>query len=1005
MKTNLPPNPPSKRPFLNGRLFLRPGRMFVFLLIFAGTIHLFVNNSWESSAGAAAPAGSSQDGIWSSVDEGSISIDRTGKRVKAPRGQHRVRVDKAALARVLSQAPMEFSEAASRNRVEITLPMPDRTFARFWIEESPIMEASLAAQFPEIKTYRGQGIDDPTATTRFDWTPKGFHAMVLSASGTVYVNPFGSDREYISSNKSDLRRDGETFHCLVDDTSSVTEDQQTADVLPNVVTNAGTLHTYRLAVAATAEYTSAQGGTVPLALAAINTTINRVNGIYERELSIRMVLIANETTIIHTDTDTDDYTNGDVKKLIDENTTNLNKLIGSGSYDIGHVFGTETSGGDGLARAGVCGSEKASGVTGHSTPSGDGFDVDFVAHEMGHQFGAKHTFNGTTGSCGNLNQRTAASAYEPGSGSTIMAYAGICGAENLQLNSDDYFHVKSLEQIVAFVATHSCDVETSTGNVAPVILAGPNYTIPIGTPFTLTASGNDANGDALTFAWEEYDLGTQSPPFDDDGSRPIFRSFNPTVSPARIFPKLSAILSNTSSKGETLPTTNRTMVFQVTARDNRGGVNSAAMQVTATDNSGPFTVTQPNTAVVWTTGTTETVTWNVANTTAAPVSCAEVKISLSLDGGKTFFLLNARTPNDGSETVTVPFVPSGQARIKVEGFGNIFFDISDRNFIINAPPEITCPTNIVTSTDPGACSAVRNFTPTVTDIDKDVDINCTPASGTAFPKGTTTVQCVATDPFGATDSCSFTITVNDTENPVISCPANIVTGNDPGMCSAIVNPGTATATDNCSVASITGARSDGLPLNAPYPVGATTILWKATDTSNNTVTCTQTIIVNDVEAPVITASVADSCLWSPNHNLVDVGLSLAVVDNCSPLSAIAIAVRVTSDEKPEIDTQGDGMFSPDAVVTGSGVNQVVRLRAERMGGGDGRVYLVHITATDQYNNTALKVLRVGVPANQSLRTDPFTFCAIDSRPVPGSNAPDGGFFAQSPPALIIGRKQ
>lgn len=1004
MKTNLPPNPPSKRPFLNGRVFLRPGRMLVFLLLFAGTIHLFVNNSWESSAGAQAPAGSSQDGIWSSIDEGSISINRTGIRIKAPRGQHRVRVDKAALARVLSQAPMEFSEAARRNRVEITLPMPDRTFARFWIEESPIMEASLAAQFPEIKTYHGQGIDDPTATTRFDWTPKGFHAVVLSASGTVYVDPFGSDREYISANKRDLRRDGETFHCLVDDANSVTEERQTADVVANVVTNAGTLHTYRLAVAATTEYTAFHGGVAP-ALAAITTTMNRVNGIYERELSIRMVLVANETNIIFNDPMSEDgYTNGTQATMQDENQDILNREIGNGNYDIGHVFGT---GGGGRGDIGsVCANDrKGRGATCSMNPVGDAFDVDLVAHEMGHQFGANHTFNGSTSDCGPA--RTASAAYEPGSGSTIMGYAGTCGGENLQSNSDDYFHVKSLEQIVAFVAGNTCDVETSTGNIAPVILAGPNYTIPIGTPFTLTASGADANGDALTFAWEEYDLGTQSPPGTDDGSRPIFRSFDPTVSPARFFPNLLDILNSTSSKGETLPTTNRTMVFQVTARDNRaggGGVNSAAMQVTVTDSSGPFTVTQPNTAVVWTTGTTETVTWNVANTTAAPVSCAEVKISLSLDGGKTFFLLNARTPNDGSETVTVPFVPSDKARIKVEGFGSIFFDISDRNFRINAPPEITCPANIVTSTDPGACSAVRNFTPTVIDIDK-VDINCTPASGSAFPKGTTTVQCIATDPFGATDSCSFTVTVNDTENPVISCPANIVRGNDLGMCSAIVNPGTATATDNCSVASITGTRSDGLPLNAPYPVGTTTILWRATDTSNNTVTCTQTIIVNDVEAPVITASVADSCLWSPNHNLVDVGLSLAVVDNCSPLSAIAIAVRVTSDERPEIDTQGDGIFSPDAVVTGSGVNQVVRLRAERMGGGDGRVYLVHITATDQYNNTALKVLRVGVPANQSLRTDPFTFCAIDSRPVPGNNAPDGGFFAQSPPALIIGRKQ
>jgi len=591
-----------------------------------------------------------------------------------------------------------------------------------------------------------------------------------------------------------------------------------------------------------------------------------------------------------------------------------------------------------------------------------------------------------------------------------MAYAGICGvlgAEDLQDHSDDYFHVKSLEQIVAFIAGNTCDVETGTGNVAPFVNAGADVTIPMGTPFFLAGSGVDLNADTLTFAWEEYDLGTQSPPHTDDGSRPIFRSFKPTLSFTRTFPKLLDILNDTSSFGESLPTTSRNMTFQLTVRDNRaggGGVASDSMQVHVTDSSGPFTVTQPNSPIVWPVGTTQTVAWDVANTTAAPVSCGNVRISLSIDGGNTFpFVLVASTPNDGSETITVPDFPSTSARVKVEAVGNVFFDISNPNFIVNAPPKITCPADIVTLTDPGSCSAVVNFTATATDTDP-VTVNCTPASGTVFAKGTTTVQCVATDSVGATDSCSFTVTVNDHENPVISCPANIVTGNDPGQCSALVNPGTATATDNCLVSSIAGTRSDGLPLNAPYPVGTTTITWKATDSSNNFATCSQTIIVNDVEAPVITASVANSCLWSPNHNLLDTGLSLAVTDNCSPLSAIRVGVRVTSDERPEIETQGDGNFSPDAVVTGSSINQVVRVRAERMGGGDGRVYLLRITATDQYNNTALKILQVGVPAAQGPRAAPLAFCAIDSRPMPGNDAPDGGFFAESPPAPIIGFK-
>ena len=1007
MNDNLPnTNHPSKRFFFKNPLFVRLSRMLVCLLIFGGIIHLVANHSWESAAGASSGARQgSQDGIWRSADDVSIAI--VGRRSKTPRApQHKVRLDKAALARVLSLAPMEFSEDASRNKILLTLPMPDRTFSRFSIEESPIMEASLAAQFPEIKTYQGQGIDDPTATTRFDWTPKGFHAIVLSSSGTVYVDPDNSDSDYISYYKRDFRRAGETFHCLVDKSSTdeVVEQQRTAELAPSAVTNASPLHTYRLAVAATAEYTAFQGGTVALALAAINTTMNRVNGIYQRELSVRMVLVGNEPNIIYTNAMTDPYTNGDPNAMINENQSNLDTAIGDANYDIGHVFGTNSGG---LADDGVCVTgSKALGVTGSGAPVGDAFDVDYVAHEMGHQFGANHTFNGSTNDCG--GNRAAGAAYEPGSGSTIMAYAGICGAENLQSNSNDYFHVKSLEEIVAFIGGNACDVETATGNVAPTVNAGPNFTIPMGTPFILTASGSDANGDTLTFAWEEYDLGTQSPPNTDDGSRPIFRSFNPTLSPARTFPKLSDILNNTSTFGESLPTTSRTMNFQVTARDNRaggGGINSATMQLNVTNTSGPFTVTQPNSPVVWTTGTTQTVTWNVANTTAAPVSCANVKISLSVDGGNTFpIVLRASTPNDGSDTITVPNFPSVLARVKVEAVGNIFFDISNTNFVVNAPPEITCPGNVVTSTDPGECSAVVNFTATATDTDP-VTVSCTPPPGSAFAKGTTTVQCIATDSVGATDSCSFTVTVNDTESPVISCPANIVTGNDPGQCSAIVNPGTATATDNCLVDSIAGTRNDGLPLNASYPVGATTITWKATDSSNNMSTCSQTITVNDVEAPVITASVAESCLWSPNHNLVDVGLNLAVTDNCSPLSAIAVGVKVTSDERPEIDTQGDGSFSPDAWVTGMSINQLVRLRAERMGGGDGRVYLVRITATDQYNNTSLKVLRVGVPLSQNPRTDPFSFCAIDSRPVPGSDAPDGGFFAQSPPAAIIGKKQ
>jgi hypothetical protein len=306
---------------------------------------------------------------------------------------------------------------------------------------------------------------------------------------------------------------------------------------------------------------------------------------------------------------------------------------------------------------------------------------------------------------------------------------------------------------------------------------------------------------------------------------------------------------------------------------------------------------------------------------------------------------------------------------------------------------ISCPANITVSNDSGQCGAVVNY-PAPNAISCGT-VTCTPASGTLFPVGTTTVNCTTQ----AGPGCSFTVTVNDTENPVITCPANITVGNDPGLCSATVNPGTATATDNCPGVTVSGTRGDGQPLNAPYPVGTTTITWKATDAAALMATCPQTITVNDVEPPVITASVAATCLWPPKHDLVDVGLNLAVADNCTPAGQIVVDVKVTSDERPE-EADGDGNFSPDAVVIGTGVNRIVKLRRERVGGRDGRAYLIRITATDQYNNASLKVLRVDVPKSQNPRIP----CAIDSRPVLGADAPDGGFFATSPPAPIIGPK-
>jgi hypothetical protein len=606
-------------------------------------------------------------------------------------------VNVKALESLLARAPAEGSAVALAVPTLLTLPYPDGTDQLFRIEESPILAPELAARFPEIRTFVAQGIDDPTATARLSLTPLGFHAMVLSASGTVFVDPYRrwNPGYVLSYFKSDARKAaGSAFRCDVRDELLAGGHTSDLSLDPQVITAkaaAGSqLRTYRLALAGTGEYTTAVCAPNPAAvacgLAAMAVSMNRVDGIYEREVAIRMVIVANNNLVVYTNGTTDPYTNGNGSTMLGQNQTNLNSVIGAANYDIGHVFST---GGGGIAQLSVpCTGSKARGVTGNSSPVGDGFDVDYVAHEMGHQFGAAHTFNGTTGSCGGGN-RSASSAYEPGSGSTIMAYAGICGAEDLQPHSDDTFHTRSFDQIVAFSTGGtggSCPVITATGNTAPTVNAGAAFTVPKQTPFTLTGSATDPDPDTLTYMWEEFDLGSAAPPnTDTNAARPIFRSFVPLTVPSRTFPRLSDILGNVATLGESMSNRNRTMTFRLTARDNRaggGGVNYASTTVRVVTAAGPFTVTQPNTAVTWAGGSSQTVTWSVASTTAAPVSCANVAIALSTDGGATFNNLVASTPNDGTQSVTIPSTPTTQARIRVTCVGNIFFDISNANFTI-----------------------------------------------------------------------------------------------------------------------------------------------------------------------------------------------------------------------------------------------------------------------------------------------------------------------------------
>ncbi len=642
-------------------------------------------------------------GFWRETSESAIAAPAALRRI-VPERYRTLTLDLAGLRARLAAAPPEATPAAAETTLLLALPMPGGGFERFRIVESPVMEPALAAQFPQIRTYSGQGIDDPTATARLDFTELGFHAQVLDAGRADYIDPYaaGDLNHYLVYRRDDYpRKTGEStpFRCDVRDPDP-DADAASAGSLPPAphYVSGATRRTYRLALAATGEYTTFVCAPNPAAaacgLSAMTTSMNRVNGIYEREVAIRMNMVANNNLIVYTNGGSDPYTNTSCSSMLSQNVSNLNSVIGSANFDIGHVFST---GGGGVASLNVpCTGSKASGCTGTSNPVGDPFDVDYVAHEMGHQWGGLHTFNGTTTNCGGGN-RSGSAAYEPGSGSTIMSYAGICAAENLQPHSDPYFHAKSIEQIINFStgATGSgCAAQAATGNQPPTVSAGAAFTIPRSTPFTLTAIGGDPDGDALTFGWEEYDLGLAAPPNDDvAGARPILRSFNPTVSPSRTFPKLSDILAGSLGTGfEILPSISRTMTFRVTARDNRaggGGVRDATTTVTVSSGAGPFAVTAPNTALTWPALSAQTVAWNVANTTAAPVSAANVNIRLSADGGQTFpYLLAAATPNDGSATVLVPNAPTTTARVRVEGAGNIFFDLSNTNFTITSPPPI-----------------------------------------------------------------------------------------------------------------------------------------------------------------------------------------------------------------------------------------------------------------------------------------------------------------------------
>lgn len=648
----------------------------------------------------------SVDGLW--IREQELSKGTTPIRTTDPvNNQPDVYLEKSffsadtsLLKQTLSQAPLIHRKNMGHSGIILSLPLSNGNFINVQAYQYNMMAPELERTFPDIKTYKVYDTGNNKFLGHIDITPRGFHGMIQSNEDFIYIDPLRTNSTNVKNEipgkyQSFKIKNKRPYQC------TLLKAPEAEQLLPGqklqARQNGSLLKKYRLAVTTTGEYSAAvstdsENPSSAEAQAAIVTAINRVNQIYSRDFAIQLDLVAGNQDLIFLDADNDPF-NGDANHDIDIITTEINKIITSDDYDLGHLF-TLNGGGLAFFQSACNNNIKAGALTGvgEENLETDAFYVDYVAHELGHQFGANHTFNGTSGSCG--GNRNAATAFEPGSGSTIMAYAGICGAQNLQATSDPYFHSGSIDEVLDFIESDNggCFYSSiSTGDNLPTVDAGNNYHIPAQTPFMLTASASDVDGDNIHYTWEQMDTGLASSTIgqmnSDGGNRPLFRSFFGDNNPVRFFPKFEKVITNNleASFGETLPTTNRLLNFRVTARSDDYGLDSDNQQITVHADSGPFRVVQPQQNTYHFESQDMVVLWNVANTTEAPISCNQVDILLATDGGpdfNSFAELLANVENNGSATVTLPAGLSNSGRILIRCSDNIFFNINEGNFNI-----------------------------------------------------------------------------------------------------------------------------------------------------------------------------------------------------------------------------------------------------------------------------------------------------------------------------------
>ncbi|MBU6169334.1 MAG: T9SS type A sorting domain-containing protein [Bacteroidetes bacterium] len=586
---------------------------------------------------------------------------------------------------------------SNKEKMSVEIPQPDGRLISFELKEEQVMARELSAKYPDIRAYSGTAVQDKQMTLRLEMNRHQLFAAIRKGSEIWYIEPDPINAHlflvYAASNSISTSTSSLKCEAEARSLEEMVRNQTGAASFGGMLRNGTvTLKKYRFALSCTAEYAKYKGGTTESVLTSFVTSVNRINQILLREAAIQLELIAKNDSLIFFDAEKDPFPEpNNLTQLLNQNGAVINSIVGANSYDIGHIFTSGCNGGVvGIATLGnVCSAGKARGVTCHYSANLINIAVNVFAHELGHQFSCSHSFNSCSGNQDNVSP---ADGFEPGGGSTIMSYASACGSDNYQFSADDYFHGGSLDDLIPFVQTGAgagCGTNIPTPNNKPnLTLPYKNgFSIPVSTPFKLTATAVDTDKDKLTYNWEQMDSGPTTPLGEPKNNAPLFRSFPAKDEPFRIFPTMASLLTGSMSRVEILPNYARNLSFRCTVRDNNpqgGAVEWKDVQFKVTDQAGPFIVNTPVTKAV--SGGLLNVTWQVAGTNKLPVNCQFVHIRLSVDKGESFpYVLALNTPNDGNALITLPSVISQNARLLIEAADNIFFQLSDKEFVIENP--------------------------------------------------------------------------------------------------------------------------------------------------------------------------------------------------------------------------------------------------------------------------------------------------------------------------------